>query len=198
MNAAELIFALVGSGLSALGLFTLYRAWKGHPKKQRLSYSGWVALLLALILWAFAGGKDRGIALGIIVVSFQALLFVGYQAFLDKTPKKKRKPQKNRKLSTPERAGFTVFSKRAGKLIWVSVGCGALSYLTAIGLHELFWQSGMHASNSLVLALFIFPILWALLSAFSLTSHKAGLKLGIYAFLGVSSAAILYLGNGVL
>ena len=198
MTTADLIFALMGTGLSALGLFALYRAWKGHTKKKLLSYFGWAALFLAVILWAVSGGKDRGVALGIIVISLQALLFVAYQALIDKTPKKKRKTKKSRKLSTPEKVGFTVFSKRAGKALWVGVGCGALSYLTAIGLHEIFWQSGMHASNSLVLALFIFPILWASLSALSLTSQKTGLKLGTYAFLGVSSAVILCLGNGVL
>ncbi len=198
MTTADLIIALMGTGLSALGLFALYRAWKGHTKKKLLSYLGWAALFFAVILWAVSGGKDRGVALGIIVISLQALLFVAYQAFIDKTPKKKRKAKKARKLSTPEKVGFTVFSKRAGKALWVSLGCGALSYLTAIGLHEIFWQSGMHASNSLVLALFIFPILWASLSALSLTSQKTGLKLGTYAFLGVSSAVILCLGNGVL
>ena len=198
MTATDLIFALIGSGLSALGLFALYRAWKGHPKKQRLSYLGWGVLFLALVFWAFAGGKDRGIALGIIVVSLQALLFVAYQAFIDKAPKKKRAAPKPRKIRSDEKLGLAVLFKRGGKSLWVSVGCGALSFLTAIGLHELFWNSGMHASNSLVLALFIFPILWASLSALSLTSQKTGLKLGTYAFFGVSSSVILCLGNGVL
>jgi|GEM_PF-1222300 len=198
MTAAELIFAFIGSGLSALGLFALYRAWKGHAKKKLLSYLGWAALFLAVILWAVSGGKDRGVALGIIVISLQALLFVAYQAFIDKAPKKKRGAPKLRKMQSEEKLGLAVLSRRAGKALWVSVGCGALSYLTAIGLHELFWNSGMHASNSLVLALFIFPILWASLSALSLTSQKTGLKLGTYAFLGVSSAVIICLGNGVL
>ncbi len=198
MTAIDLTFALIGSALSALGLFALYQAWKGHPKKRILSYVGWAMLFSALALWAISGGKDRGIALGIIVVSLQALLFVAYQALLDKAPRKKRKAQNPRRISVVEPTGFAVLFKRAGKAVWVSVGCGALSYLTAIGLHEVFWQSGMHASNSLVLALFIFPILWAALSAFSLTSYKPGLKLGTYAVLGGSSAAILCLGNGVL
>jgi hypothetical protein len=197
MTFVEIICALIGTGLSGLGLFSLYRAWKGHPNKQLLSYSGWAMLLLALLFWGAAGGKDRGIALGAIVISLQALLFVAYQAFLDNAPKKARR-RKIRKIKPTEKLSAMIIVRRIGTGLWVTLGCGALSFLTAIGLHELFWQSGMHASNSLVLALFVFPILWAGLSALSLTSHKRAMKLGTYGLLGLSSTAILFIGNGVL
>lgn len=198
MTVADSICALTGTGLSGLGLFALYTAWKGHAKKQMLSYVGWLALLLALIIWAFAGGKDRGVALGMSVISIQALLFVAYQAFIDKAPKKAPKSKRAKKLHPSEKASFVVLSKRIGTMLWVSVGCGALSFAAAIALHELLWQSGVHASNALVLALFIFPIIWAILSAFALTSQRRALKLGTYTLLGLSSTVILCLGNGVL
>ncbi|WP_416878403.1 hypothetical protein [Litorimonas sp.] len=197
MTFVEIICALIGTGLSGLGLFSLYRAWKGHPNKQLLSYSGWAMLLLALLFWGAAGGKDRGIALGAIVISLQALLFVAYQAFLDNAPKKARR-RKIRKIKPTEKVGALVVTRRIGTALWVTLGCGALSFLTAIGLHELLWQTGVHASNSLVLALFVFPILWAGLSALSLTSRKRAMKLGTYALLGLSSTAILFIGNGAL
>jgi hypothetical protein len=197
MTFVEIICALTGTGLSGLGLFSLYRAWKGHPNKQLLSYSGWAMLLLALLFWGAAGGKDRGIALGAIVISLQALLFVTYQAFLDNAPKKARR-RKIRKIKPTEKLSAIIIVRRIGTGLWVTLGCGALSFLTAIGLHELLWQTGVHASNSLVLALFVFPILWAGLSALSLTSHKRAMKLGTYALLGLSSTAILFIGNGAL
>lgn len=198
MTILHLISALIGTGLATMGLFALYRAWKGHPNRQLLTYSGWALLLVALLFWAFASGKDRGVALGAIVISFQALLFVAYQAFIDKAHKKPLKARKTRSSKPAEKIGFRVVSRRIGTGLWVSLGCGALAFLTAIGLHEVLWQSGVHASNALVSALFLFPLLWAALSAFSLTSRKWGLKLGTYSLLGLSSALVLGLGNGVL
>lgn len=198
MTIVEFICALIGTGLSGLGLFSLYRAWKGHPNRQLLSYSGWAMLLLALLFWGASGGKDRGIALGAIVISLQALLFVTYQALLDKAPAKASKSRKARNIKLSEKVGFFGYSRRIGTALWITLGCGALSFLTAIGLHEMLWQWGVHASNSLVLALFIFPILWAGLSVFSLSSKNWTLKLGTYSFLGLVSLVILGLGNGAL
>ena len=80
MTFIELISAFIGSALSGLGLFALYKAWRNKNSHALYIWGGWGFILSALIVWAIAGGKDRGVALGMIVIIFQALVFIGYQA----------------------------------------------------------------------------------------------------------------------
>jgi len=194
MTLFEFIYAAIGTVLSGVGLFGLYLAWQSPRKQTLMVCAGWQAIVFAMVFWAFAGGKDRGVALGAIVVIIQALLVIGYQASKDRKLAKPSKPTK-RRMQTQPKPSRLVIAKRVGITLWVSLGCGALSFLTAMGFHELFWQSGAHASNALVLALFLLPILWAGLSALSLISRSRTLKLTTYLGLALPSLAIIMIGN---
>jgi hypothetical protein len=194
MTLFEFLYAAIGTALSGLGLFGLYRAWQSPQKQTLLVWGCWLAIALALILWAFSGGKDRGVVLGVMVFIIQALGLIGCQASKDRKQAKPPKPVKRRVQAKPKLNG-QVIAKRVGVALWVSLGCGALSFLVAMGFHEVFWQSGAHASNALVFALFLFPILWAGLSALSLTSQSKKLKLVTYLGLALPCLAIIMIGN---
>lgn len=194
MTLFEFIHGVIGTGLSGLGVFGLYRAWRSAQKQTLLVWGCWLAIALALILWTFSGGKDRGVALGVMVFIIQALSLIAYQASKDRKPAKPPKPVK-RRVQAKLKLNSHVIAKRIGLALWVSLGCGALAFLVAMGLHEVFWQSGVHASNALVIALFLFPILWAGLSALSLTSQNKTLKLVMCLGLALPSLAIIMIGN---
>lgn len=194
MTLLEFIYAVIGTLLSGVGLFGLYVAWKSSDKQALLVWGCWAAIALALVAWAFAGGKDRGLALGAIVIILQALLFVCYQAAREPKRTKPVKPAKLREGSSAK-LSVGVIAKRIGSGIWVSLGCGLVAFLVAMGIHELFWQSGVHASNALVFAFFLFPIIWALISAFSFVSRNWKLKLGVFAGLTFLSVATIMVGN---
>ncbi len=197
MTFIELISAFIGSALSGLGLFALYKAWRDKNTHALYIWGGWGLILSALIAWAIAGGKDRGVALGMIIIIFQALIFIGYQAAQDKAQNKPSKTPKRRHIEREKTSPFAVI-KALTTGLWVSLGCGTLSFLTAMGLHEVFWLSGFHASNALVMALFLFPIIWAVLISLSLTSYRQKMKISFFSGLALINLAVIILSNGVV
>lgn len=197
MTFIELISALTGSSLSGLGLFALYKAWQNKNSPSLYVWGGWFLILLALLAWAMAGGKDRGVALGMIIIILQALSFVSYQAIQDTAPTRTNKARKTRHIKKEKKPPF-VFFKTLMASLWVSLGCGILSFLTAMGLHEVFWQFGFHASNSLVIALFSFPVIWATFISLSLTSYHQKIKVTSFSGLALLNITVIALSNGII
>lgn len=187
-------YALSGSAFTALGLFTLYTAWNAKRIRREQRITGWLTLIASLVLWAYAAGKDRGVAIGLIVFSLLALCIIAWQAYKDKSLNKRAGRQKtSRTKSAPSttRISKRDYAVRVLIALWVFLGCGLLAFLVAISIHESLWQLNVHASNSLVTTLFLFPILWSTFSAFSLISHNKKLKIIFFTSLLVITTVIL-------
>lgn len=178
-------YALTGTISALLGLMVLFKAWKAKQTQIHLRVVGWLFLIISLMLWAVSSGKDRGVAIGLIVISVLALIIIAVQAYRDKPIEntvKNQKPQKNKpqKNKPTPRINRSTLLKRVLIILWVLLGCAVVAFAIALGVHELLWQSKMHASNSLVIMLFLFPILWAAFSTFSLTSTNVRLKVSVF------------------
>lgn len=195
----------IGTSLSGGGLFALRQAWTKRQNqterqmRRNLTLLGWGGILLALIIWSLsAGGADRGVAWGIIIVSIQALFFIAYSAAQDKTPRKAVKPVKIRDQTAQSKITFILILKRCGTFLLASVLCGTVAFLTALGLHEIMGLAGAHASNSLVTALFFFPIIWAALASFVLITQSRRLRWSVLLGCALIAGLLLFLGNGGL
>jgi len=188
----ETTFGIAGTLLAWFALFIIFKAWKDKAVRQDLRILGWGLMLLSLIIWAFATGKDRGVAIGLIVICLSALMIITIQAYPDKSNKKHYENRQKKKTAKPVYSlKLKGLVRRASIIAWVTLGCAAVSFVVAMGLHELLWQSGVHASNSLVIVLFIFPILWAACSAFSLISQNIKLKAGVFTAVPVLALIVL-------
>ncbi|RKQ71846.1 hypothetical protein DES40_1177 [Litorimonas taeanensis] len=199
MSLTLLAGGTIGTVLSGSGLFALRNAWKTKTAGLAIILAGWGAIFLALIAWSFAGGgADRGVSWGIIVVSLQALIFVAYSASQDKPQIKRIKTVKARNQKATSKLSALEVLKRVGTFLTVVLLCGAVSFLTALGLHECLLALGMLVSNALVTALFFFPIIWAALASVVLITRNQRLRWGPLLGLTLIGFALLLIGNGGL
>ncbi len=188
-----LIIAALASVL--IGLFALRKSWKLPVRSLPLVWLGWALIVLSLVLWAYIGGHDRGVALGLISFCFAALVFVGYSAFLDKPKARNRKQPSPRSKAQAERTATLTYFKRFGIGVWVVLGAGVVSFIAALGVHDLMLLLGVHASSSLVTGLFLFPILWASFSGFLLIVKRPLSKTGVLTAVTAIGAGLLVMGN---
>lgn len=185
-------------GLSGAGLYALRSAWIARGSNRAFTLLGWALLIAAIIGFAIAGGPDRGVAMGMIIISFMALGVIGFGAIKDGTaaPKAPRTPRLSyrNKAARPSIARLVLAAMTGA--IMVGPVCAITAFVTALGLHEIMTIMGAHASNSLVAALFVFPIAWAALASFALISTRIIAKAALFISLIVLSGALLYFGNG--
>ena len=177
------------------GLFVLRRSWKLPARSVPLVWLGWALIVLSLVLWANVGGHDRGVALGLIVFCFAALAYIGYGAFMDKPSVSKRKQSSSSLRAQSETTSILTYFKRFGVGVWVVFGAGIISFIAALGVHDLMLILGVHASSSLVTGLFLFPILWALFSGFMLIVKRPLWKAGVLTAVAAAGAGLLIIGN---
>ncbi|MEO9600161.1 hypothetical protein [Parasphingorhabdus sp.] len=188
------IFTLLGLGSGIAGLFILYRAWLENERSTKLLAAGWAALLGSLVFWIYAGGADRGIALGLIVICLGALCFVGHSAAQQPANQTKVARKKKPSQKPPQAASFAQWGRSIGIILFLGPICGLLAFLIAMGVYEALDMVGTERANSLVTALFLFPILWAIIVSFCLISTRRIWKAAVLLCAPLLSAALIFVG----
>ena len=84
-------YALMGVVASIFGVGALWFSWVNKKKSLPMVICGWALILVSLVLWAFAGGGDRGTAMGLMALGTVALGFVSFNAMGDQGSKKREK-----------------------------------------------------------------------------------------------------------
>lgn len=192
MNISLIIAALISV---FAGLFVLRKSWQSTARSVPLVWLGWALITLSLVFWANVGGHDRGVALGLIVFCFAALIFISYSAFLDKPNTGNKKQSNSRSKAQPEKTATLTYLKRFGVGVWVVLGAGVVSFIAALGVHDLMLLLGVHASSSLVTGLFLFPILWASFSGLMLIVKRPLWKTSVLTAVAAVGAGLLVIGN---
>lgn len=190
----HLTFAILGTGMAFIGLLGLYLAWRSRGAPRWHILAAWGGLAVSLVCWAFAGGMDRGLALGAIVICLLALCFIAFTA-LSSGKEGRRGVQRRR--SMPDRKG-TVWGRlpqKAGFALLAGPVAGLASYITAMGLYQALSMLGWHPANSLVMVLFIFPILWGVVATLVLLSKRRSTFVSCLLGAPLVSAALIALGS---
>lgn len=191
---SNLISALLGTGMAFGGLLGLYLAWQTRAAPRWHILGAWGLLLASLVCWMSAGGMDRGIALGVIVICLLALSIIAITALRSerggRQNTERRRVAQSRKVTVwgrlPQKLGFFLL---AGPI------SGAASYIVAMGLHQALSMLGWHPANSLVMALFIFPILWGAVATLTLLSKRVSTHLSCLVGAPLVSAVFITLGS---
>ncbi|PCI53265.1 MAG: hypothetical protein COB36_12550 [Alphaproteobacteria bacterium] len=187
-------YAVLGTALDFAGLCLLWRAWKNRGGVKAV-WLGWVLLCAALIVWAMAGGKDRGVALGLILVSLQAPAIIGFFAWRDKGNAPRAKQKKTKQAVTQEKTKWTVYMSRIGTALLVGPVAGIIAFVVGLGVHEVLAMVNVQEANALAVTFFGFPIVWASISVFMLISQRTRFKIIILSTLVFLSILVLILGN---
>lgn len=176
------------------GLALLRYSWGKRGRQSFLNLIAWLFIILALVLWGSNGGGDRGVAVGLCIFVCFALLFILREVFTANTNRNEKRRENEPKRHTTEKVRFV---SAEGVMTFVMNGpiLGGLAFLLAMSVHELMLMTGAHVSNSLVLALFLFPILWACLVAYFLIGMNRVVKSMTLIGLSIISVAALVMGN---
>lgn len=184
---------IIAAILSLFGLGILRYSW-GLPKRSGLlNFGGWGLIAASLFAWNI-NGADRGVALGLCLFIVFALLFIFREAWAGDASA--GTIQKNRIVSARNRPHPRMVSLKGIGLFFVNGPIlGAIAFAVAMACHEVMLASDAHASDSLVLALFLFPIIWASLVAYSMIGASRLGKLFTFIALPTLSALALITGN---
>lgn len=190
----SLFYASAGTGLGFIGVSLLWNAWKRRGATQ-LTWGGWFLIIAAVIAWGYASGKGRGLAIGSILISLQALAFIIFNAWSERGTKRKSKPLKKVPQVLSEKVDWTVYASRIGMACLVGPIAGIISFSAALGLHEVLGMMQVEAANAFAISVYVFPIVWASLSIFLLISTRSVFKTVVLSCMALLSALALVLGN---
>ena len=172
MSSFYFIYAVAGLITATIGLGMLWYSWVNKKKSLPLIILGWSIILLSLVLWAYAGGADRGTAMGLMALGVLALGFVFVPAF-------KKGEVRRKKISRPVKVDLNEQASKSSKILkntglffLLFLICGITSLISALGIYEILLFSSVELSTGLVWALFLFPCLWTALAIHMLMSKK--------------------------
>lgn len=145
---------------SVCAIACLWWAWRRPSIDWRLRALGLVLLGAALLAFMYPLGADRGAAIGVLVLVCAGLLALSVQSLA--TPARSNtQPRPPRAREPNVQDGPARWRTWAGAaLIGLGSGLGAL-YLSAL-IHLALQRGGLDAAANLVLAMCLFPLLWAL------------------------------------
>lgn len=160
-------------------IIALRLAWSGTRHASISKKIGWAGLFVSLILWSLAEGGDRGVAVGLVAMVIAAIVTLGFEAlrqnYFETDQNRSRKANSKQRRNSRATDKPTSITKTLSILTTMLVS-GIAAYGIAIGVHEIAWSYGMHASNALVIALFAFPILWSVFLSYFLVGRQITVK----------------------
>ncbi|MCC3860573.1 hypothetical protein [Pseudemcibacter aquimaris] len=193
MNSIILSYALIGTCLSVISIFTLWRSWSLKSRSVKLNLLGWFLLLAATIMWGYAAGGDRGTYMAMLLIGVIALLFVFKEA-INNSSKKKPPHQKQVTENDPFicKKGALIVLKN---FLFYGLFCGIVALTFTMGIYEIIIFSGAHMSNSLVFALMLYPIIWGTLAFYHIAATSRKYKNIVMALITGFGAILMVLGN---
>jgi hypothetical protein len=156
----------LGTLFAILSIGTLRTAWSRPRRSVTLNTVGWGLLLAGLLVSAQAHGA-WGITVAGLAATGTALLLLLPDAVMRRVPPK---PALTR--SVPERAPLKLGRRVVTFLLTVPLGF-AVSLALAVGGYVLADLAGWHPANSVMLALMLLPILWAIFATLLLMKRPA-------------------------
>ena len=185
---------VIASVLSLFGLGILRCSWGLQDRNSLMNLLGWGLIIGSLFVWK-ADGADRGIALGLCLFIVFALLFIFRESWVGGKALKRGQVRKP-KTTIRKQAHPRIISLRGVGLFLVNGPIlGFIAFASAMACYELMLMYGSHASDSLVLALFLFPLIWAALVAYFMIGTSRFGKAFTFIALPALSAIALVTGN---
>ncbi len=184
------IWQVLGLGLAAMGVYSLYFAWQRKARSWPLVVAGWVLVLGSITSWSQTSGVDKGPALGVVAVILVALITIIAAAI--------KAPVKTRRTITPRQPqqSWQASVWHEGLSITASIlAIAILALIAALASCTAMFMAGRavgleHTAN-LTLSMFAFPMAWAGLATFIGYSTSTFLRAAVLLGLAVVSAAII-------
>ncbi|MEM7741403.1 MAG: hypothetical protein AAF225_11455 [Pseudomonadota bacterium] len=185
MDTVVIPLRLVAMIAMVAGAFALHHAWANRGMTRFSVAVGWSLIALSIFVWGQTSGVDRGTALGLVmlVVTFCTAIAVRVMRSSTRSARDKAErsvpPQANKQLGRGEWAR-RVF---VGFLIGPLAGLAGLSVTTV--LYALLDAGGVEPGGNLVIAFFVFPLSWAILSVVNGYDQRLWRKTSITAAAGL-------------
>lgn len=180
--------------LVLFGVLCLYRSWAKNGQIT-LTYIGWVLIFLSLILWGFAGGKDRGVAFGLLALSIIPLGFVFFHALRNPKNAGPKILSKSRTVGEKPKTEIKTYLARIEWAILVGPVAGLASYLFSLGIYEVLDIYNVAPANALTVSICTFPIAWTGLSSYILISRRLVLNSLILGTAALFGGCLIWIGN---
>ena len=188
--------ALLIRGLACLmavcGLWLLQAAWRLRTANGWRLAGGWSAITLSVICWAATSHPDKGSALGIVVIMIAAMAALSW-IYVKADRKTAREAAARVTELAPTSPLEILRSVAAGILLGPLAGLAALALSTA-GFVML-QKSGVEHTANLVMAMFAFPLFWAVIAVVAGAHSRLWRKGAIV--IGSALAPIAYLSLSV-
>lgn len=186
------VFWLVaGAALAAGGVLLLRFAWAGQQRSLALNLLAWSGLSLGLLFGAHAAGA-WGFSISSLVAMASAFLVLAYAALT--APPDKAKPSARRAHVLPDTGEALHLGRRFGTFALSVPAALMASLLTAVAARTVADWAGWQEANSIVLALFITPLLWAVLLFALLINPRRPAQLAMLGIPSAISGLILLVG----
>lgn len=188
MDAAAL--AWIGAVAAALGVVLLRFAWGRPTRSTALNSAGWGLLLLGVVLGGFAFGA-WGVAmasLAAMLVAFMLLVGAGLR-----TRGNGARASGRRANILPERAPLMLGRRLVTFLFNVPLAL-AVALAVALGARVVAALGGWQDANSNVLALLLFPLVWAVLVTAMLMTGRRRVQALMLALPGLLGGLLVYFG----
>ena len=160
MDAASPLL-LLSVALGASGVAVLRYAWALSRRSVGLNAAGW-ALLATAVVAGWGGGGAWGVAMASIAARLAACVALAV-AGLRSPPGKARSPNRRADM-LPEAGEPRRIGRRFGTFAIVILGGLAVSIGLAVALRGLGGALGWNEADTLVLALYLVPLFWAVLA----------------------------------
>jgi hypothetical protein len=158
-----------GTFLAILSIAVLHYAWRRPRRVTALNSLAWGLLLLGLVLGGVADGA-WGVTVAALAATATALALLVPDA-LTARPQPQRGSERRANM-LPERAPLRL-GRRASTFVLTVPAALIVAVLLSVGAHALAGLAGWHPADSVVLALMLMPLLWAILATLVLMTRRA-------------------------
>ncbi len=145
----------------ACSIYMLQAAWRSKQDHSLSLGLGWGLFIISLVLFSYKDGPEKGIALGLVGFAILAVCVLIFR-YIRATSKEARDIQP--RVIQPENLGWTIILRRIfiGLLVAIFAGLAALSF--SAGVFSCLKSVGVEHTANLVIAMMLFPLIWASLA----------------------------------
>jgi len=185
------LIGLCAALLTLGGTGLLHASWRSLIRENRklLVFSGWLMLLLALVLWIEATGPEFGTVLGLSVPALAAWILVTTTADTSKRTAQRRPRNDDGGNSVLDSTGTRWSRHLLLFVLTVLLAAIASTLLTAAIADLLPWSE----LNRTVFVGFVMPCVWGLLAYWICATQRLQRTLLINAVVSVAAALLLFL-----